>query len=117
MGNLKDFYLGTPMLTKDYAYMCIPVAILPDEVIDHYNLHPLVHKGHVYVEIQHGMYRLPQAGKLANVQLQTFLSPTDTTHAPSHQACGLKPPMTSGSRLLLTTLWCIIQNGLMLITC
>jgi len=22
MGNLKDFYLGTPMLAKDYAYMC-----------------------------------------------------------------------------------------------
>jgi len=51
MGNLKDFYLGTPMPTKDYAYMRIPVAVLPDEIIDHYNLCLLIHKDHVHVEI------------------------------------------------------------------
>jgi len=75
MGDLEDFYLGTPMLAKDYAYMHIPVAVLPTEILDHYNLHLLIHKGHVYVKIQCGMYGLPQAGKLANVQLQTFLAP------------------------------------------
>jgi len=75
MGNLKDFYLGTPMLAKDYAYMCIPVSVLPPEIIDHYKLQPLVHKGHIYVKICHGMYGLPQAGKLTNIQLQAFLEP------------------------------------------
>ncbi len=75
MGNLKDFYLGTPMLAKDYAYMHIPVAILPDKIIEHYNLCPLIHKGHIYVKICQGMYGLPQAGKLANIHLQNLLEP------------------------------------------
>jgi len=75
MGDIKDFYLGTPMQPSDYAYMRIPVAIIPANIIDHYSLHALVHNGHVYVEIWHGMYGLPQAGKLANDQLQQFLLP------------------------------------------
>jgi len=75
MGDLKDFYLGTPMEPKDYAYMGIPLAMLPIDIMDHYQLHQLVHNGHVYVEIRHGMYGLPQAGLLANLQLQQFLAP------------------------------------------
>jgi len=75
IGDLKDFYLGTPMPTSDYAYMRIPITVLPQAIIDHYNLTPLIYKGHVYVEIRRGMYGLPQAGKLANVQLQQFLAP------------------------------------------
>jgi len=75
MGDLKDFYLGTPMPAKDYAYMYIPVAILPPDIIEHYNLHPFIHNNHVYIEICHGMYSFPQAGKLANVQLQSILEP------------------------------------------
>jgi len=55
--------------------MCIPVAVLPTEILDHYNLCPLIHKGHEYVKILCGIYGLPQAGKLANIQLQTFLAP------------------------------------------
>jgi len=39
MGNLKDVYLGTPMLSKDYVYMCSPISIIPAEIMDHYNLH------------------------------------------------------------------------------
>jgi len=75
MGNLKDFYLSTPMLAKDYAYMHIPVAVLPPNIIEHYQLQPLIHKGHIYIKIWCSMYGLPQAGKLANVQLQAFLEP------------------------------------------
>jgi len=72
-GDLKDFYLGTPLAR--YEYMRIPVAMLPDEILDHYNLRPLIHNGHVYVEIQKGMYGLPQAGRIANERLQRFLEP------------------------------------------
>jgi len=75
MGNLKDFYLGTPMQPADYAYMRIPVNVIPPAIMDHYKLHDLVHHGHVYVEIRRGMYGLPQAGKIANDQLQKFLLP------------------------------------------
>mmetsp|Transcript_13256 Transcript_13256/g.19065 ORF Transcript_13256/g.19065 Transcript_13256/m.19065 type:complete len:164 (-) Transcript_13256:125-616(-) len=38
-------------------------------------LRPLIHKGHVYVEIQKGMYGLPQASKIANDQLIKLLKP------------------------------------------
>jgi len=51
MGNLKDFYLGTPMPPTDYAYMHIPVVVLPPNIMDHYKLHALIHNSHVYVEI------------------------------------------------------------------
>jgi len=48
IGDLKDFYLGTPMQAQDFTYMQIPVAILPPNIMD---LYDLVHNGHVYVEI------------------------------------------------------------------
>jgi len=68
MGDLKDFYLGTPMAPLDYVYMCIPVAIHPPNIMDHYNLHMLIHNGHAYIEIHCGMYGLLQASKIANDQ-------------------------------------------------
>jgi hypothetical protein len=55
--DIIDFYLGTPM--KQFEYMQIPLAMLPSAIMHQYNLTPLVHNGHVYVEIQHGMYSLP----------------------------------------------------------
>lgn len=39
------------------------------------NLRPLFHNGHVYIEICRRMYGLPQAGRLANDQLISFLAP------------------------------------------
>jgi len=72
-GDVKDFYLGTPM--DDYEYMHIPISVIPDSIMEHYNLAPLIHKGFVYVEIRKGMYGLPQAGKIANDQLTKFLTP------------------------------------------
>jgi hypothetical protein len=71
--DLKDFYLGTPM--DRYEYMRIPLFMLPADIIEQYNLLPLVHNGYVFVEIRRGMYGLPQAGKLANDQLIKFLAP------------------------------------------
>jgi len=49
--DLKDFYLGTPMPTNNYAYMCILMTVLPQAIIDYCNLTPLIYKGHVYIEI------------------------------------------------------------------
>ena len=69
--DVKNYYLGTPM--DNYKYMFIPINQIPQEIIDHYNLHNIVHKGKVYVEIRRGMYGLPQAGILAETQLIHFL--------------------------------------------
>jgi hypothetical protein len=57
--NLKHFYLNTPL--NCYKYMCLPIAIIPDEIIQQYTLLPLVHQGYIYMEIWKGMYGLPKA--------------------------------------------------------
>jgi hypothetical protein len=72
-GDLKDFYLGTPM--DRYEYMRVPLSMIPQEIIDSYQLSSLVHKGFIYVEIRKGMYGLPQAGRIANERLTKYLAP------------------------------------------
>ena len=51
--DVKNYYLGTPM--DNYEYMFISINQIPQEIIDHYKLHNIVHKGKVYVEIRRGM--------------------------------------------------------------
>ncbi len=65
----KDYYLGT--ILGNLEYIRIPVSILSQHIIDHYNLEPLIHNGFVYAAVSKGMYGLPQAGKLANDQLSS----------------------------------------------
>jgi hypothetical protein len=59
--------------------------MVPDKIMDEYNLHALVHNGYLYVEVHKGMYGLPQVGLLANVLLAKRLakhgySPVPHTH-------------------------------------
>jgi hypothetical protein len=51
---------------ETFEYMRIPTKLSPHKIIDQYNLPPLVSDGHVYIEVQKGMYGLPHAGILAN---------------------------------------------------
>ena len=44
--------------------MRIPVDMIPQTIMDQYNLAPLVERGFVMVEIRKGIYGLPQAGIL-----------------------------------------------------
>jgi hypothetical protein len=65
--------------------MVINLASLPQEIIDKYDLNELKQDGKVYIEIQKGMYGLPQADILANELLQRNLAkdgyrPTTHTH-------------------------------------
>jgi hypothetical protein len=46
--------------------MVINLSSLPQETIDKYDLDELEQDGKVYIEIQKGMYGLPQAGILTN---------------------------------------------------
>ena len=67
--DVKTFYLNTPM--EHFEYMKIPLAHIPDEIIAEYALKNKVHNdGAVNIEIQKGMYGLPQAGMLANKLLK-----------------------------------------------
>ncbi len=59
--DIKDFYLNT--LMARYEYMQLKILDMPNYVIEHYKLHNIVTPdGHIYCEIQKGMYGLPQAG-------------------------------------------------------
>jgi hypothetical protein len=71
--DLKDFYLNTK--TKRCKYMQLPITLIPQEIINQYNLLPLAHNGYIYMEICKGMYSLPQAGILANKKLTKHLVP------------------------------------------
>jgi hypothetical protein len=62
--DVNIFYLCTSM--EAFEYMRIPINFIPQEIIEQYNLLALVSDGHVYVEVQKGMYGLSQAGILAN---------------------------------------------------
>jgi hypothetical protein len=56
--DVKNFYLGTPM--DSFEYMRIPIKLIPHKIIEQYSLLPLVSDGHVYIEVQKGMYGLPK---------------------------------------------------------
>jgi hypothetical protein len=65
--------------------MVINLSSLPQETIDKYYLIELAQDGKVYIEIQKGIYGLPQAGILTNELLQRNLAkygyrPTQRTH-------------------------------------
>jgi hypothetical protein len=62
--DVKNFYLNTPMARPEY--MKIKVEFIPQEVQDEYDITDKIVDGYVYVEINKGMYGLPQAGILAN---------------------------------------------------
>ena len=70
--NLKLFYLTAPM--DRYEYMCMPLKIIPEHIIEQYNLCEKAKNGYVYMEIRRAMYRLPQAGILANRLLKQCLA-------------------------------------------
>jgi hypothetical protein len=70
--DINNFYLNTPL--GRFEYMIINLSSLPQETIDKYDLIELAQDGKVYIEIQRGMYGLPQAGILANELLQRYLA-------------------------------------------
>ena len=62
--DIKYFYLNTPMARPEY--MRLKIDDMPDEVFKQYQLREKSTKdGYVYVQINKGMYGLPQAGIIA----------------------------------------------------
>jgi hypothetical protein len=72
--NVTNFYLNTPMEWHDIV--CIPFYLIPDEIISEYALSRLVDKKvFVLVQVENGMYGLPQAGIFTSKLLQAQLGP------------------------------------------
>jgi hypothetical protein len=83
VNDINIFYLNTPL--GRFEYMVINLSSLPQETNKKYDLIELSQDGKVYIEIQKGKYRLPQAGILTNELLQRNLAkdgyrPTPHTH-------------------------------------
>ena len=81
--DVKNFYLNTPMLRAEY--MKIHMNFIPKEIQEEYNIADKIIDNHVYVEINKGMYGLPQAGILANKLLSKRLAKYEfhqTDHTP-----------------------------------
>ena len=83
--DIKNFYLGTPL--AEYEYMKLRLDIIPDEIIEQYDLLNISVDGWVYCEIKKGMYGLTHAGKIANERLTKHLAPFGYT--PSQMTPGL----------------------------
>jgi hypothetical protein len=83
--DIADFYLNTPMAR--YEYMCIPITAIPDCIMDEYDIRHLIHNGFIIVELRKGIYGLPQAGLLANLQLKKHLA--DNDYVPVSHTAGL----------------------------
>ena len=71
--DLKDFFLATPMLEKEY--MRVHYRHIPQDIRDKYDINSKVHTdNYVYIRIKKGMYGLKQAAVLAYNKLVTVLS-------------------------------------------
>jgi hypothetical protein len=71
--DIINFYLDTPL--DRYEYVCIPINLVPPEIIKEYQCMDMVLDEHIYAEVRKGMYGLPQAGILANKLLKQQLEP------------------------------------------
>jgi hypothetical protein len=71
--DISNFYLMTPL--KRPEYVKLKLSDIPEEIIVEHKLRELATPdGSVYIEITKGMYGLPQAGLLANEQLEVQLN-------------------------------------------
>ena len=71
-GDIKNFYLMTPLKRWEYVKICL--SNIPTELIDECQPQKKVtREGHINIEIRSGIYRLPQAGLLAQELLEDWL--------------------------------------------
>jgi hypothetical protein len=86
--DLSNFYLKTPFAhPSQYEYLYIPEWAIPEDIMQEYNLRPLIKNKQLLAEIRTGMYGLPQAGRLAYVKLIKHLA--DDGYVPTGHTPGL----------------------------
>ena len=74
LADIKNIYLNH--ILPDPESMRIPLKIIPQEIIDYYNLTALVEdQWWIYIRIEKGMYGFTQAGIIANQELVNHMSP------------------------------------------
>ena len=74
LSDIKHFYLNN--ILQDSEFMRIPLKIIPQEIINTYDLKALVDdQGWIYMRIKKGLYGLEQAGIIANQELVKHMAP------------------------------------------
>lgn len=68
------FYFSLGSLLTKPEYMRMPMKLMPEEIVNKYNLKKIEHDGWVYVKISKGMYGVSQVGKIAIEMLQKRLA-------------------------------------------
>jgi hypothetical protein len=101
--DVGNFYLMTPL--DEPEYMRFHISLIPDEIIEAYDLRPKVHTdGFVYIRIKKAMYGLPQSGFCPTNFSANVLHHMDTMNALTHQVFGNTKHDLSRSHLLSMTL-------------
>lgn len=81
--DIENFYLNN--LLPDPEYMKLPIEIIPNEIINLYNLSSLIHNQYLYLQINKGIYGLKKDGSIAYQALKQHLLPFGffpTRHTP-----------------------------------
>ena len=65
--DIKNFYLETKL--KDKQHMVLPLNLIPQDIINHYNLNKLAHDRNIRMQTNKGIYGLKETRALANEQL------------------------------------------------
>ena len=63
--NIKNFYLNNPVF--NYEYYKIALSLIPQDIIDNYNLMDNKINGFLYVKVEKGMYGTVQAGIIEQI--------------------------------------------------
>ena len=72
MADIKNFYLNMPL--KRYEYVRLKLTNIPCKIIEEYTLHEKVMPDwFLHLEVQNGIYGLPQARLLAQESLADHL--------------------------------------------
>ena len=90
--DIENFYLNNDL--PESEWMKLPLEIIPDDIIQQYNLEKLSDNGQVYLEILKAMYGLKQAEKIAYDGLVKHLKPfgyIPTKHTPGYWRHNTKP--------------------------
>ena len=69
--DISRFYPNTPI--DHYKYMQLTFDIIPQDVINEYNITGIAHNKKVYIAILKGMYGLSQAGIISPDRLNNLL--------------------------------------------
>ena len=65
--DVKYFYLNYQMDRDEY--IMIQISMIPQELVDKYNITEKSHNGYIYARLTKGMYGLPQSCQIAHGDL------------------------------------------------